>query len=43
MLDALLEERGAKRPLLWYYTPMALEFSALIRRRSCQSTTAWMN
>jgi UDP-galactopyranose mutase len=27
MLDALLAERGARRPLLWYYTPMALEFS----------------
>jgi len=27
MLDELLTDRGAERPLLWYYTPMALEYS----------------
>ena len=27
MLDALLADRGAARPLLWYYTPMALDYS----------------
>ena len=27
MLEALLADRGAARPLLWYYTPMALDYS----------------
>jgi UDP-galactopyranose mutase len=27
MLDGLLAERGEERPVLWYYTPMALQFS----------------
>ena len=27
LLDRLLAERGIERPLLWYYTPMALAFS----------------
>jgi UDP-galactopyranose mutase len=27
MLDQLVRQRGVARPLLWYYTPMALDFS----------------
>jgi len=27
MIDGLLAERGVDRPLLWYYTPMALAYS----------------
>jgi UDP-galactopyranose mutase len=27
LLDTLLAEKGIRRPLLWYYTPMSLEFS----------------
>jgi glycosyltransferase involved in cell wall biosynthesis len=33
MLDALLREEGARDVVLWYYTPMALAFTAHLRPR----------
>ncbi len=34
LLDAFIRDRGAADPLLWYYTPQALEFSDHLRGRA---------
>jgi glycosyltransferase involved in cell wall biosynthesis len=35
MIDAALEEAGSARLITWYYTPMALPFSAHLRPDAC--------
>ena len=45
LLDAALAERRVEKPIVWYYTPMMLEFSRPVAERAAgrSCTTVWTN